>query len=232
MTAAHPRKHTRRRWTEADNAALRRLYPDLCTDDVARIMGRQINAVYRHAAVLGLKKTTAYLASEQAGRIQRGRQLPSMVAHQFKRGHTPWNDGKKGLDIGGKATRFAPGAKPPNTLPVGSYRINGGGHLQRKIGDAPGSSSKCWRGVAELVWVAAHGPVPPKHLVVFKPGQFTNVLDLITLARIECISMAENARRNGPHTKHPELARLVQLKGAITRQVNRITREAQEAAQT
>ena len=63
----------------------------------------------------------------------------------------------------------------------------------------------------------------------FKPGMKTNVLEQITLDRVECISMAENARRNHPRNKHPELAKLVQLKGAITRQVNRINREAQEA---
>ncbi len=39
-------------------------------------------------------------------------------------------------------------------------------------------------------------------------------------------SRAEIARRNHPMNKSLELARLVQLKGAITRQVNRIAREA------
>ncbi|KYZ79032.1 hypothetical protein PTBPS01_03975 [Burkholderia pseudomallei] len=57
---------------------------------------------------------------------------------------------------------------------------------------------------------------------------FTNKLEEITLDRVECISMAENARRNHPRSKSPELAKLVQLKGAITRQVNRIAREAKE----
>lgn len=65
--------------------------------------------------------------------------------------------------------------------------------------------------------------------MVFKPGMKTAVLEEITLDRVECISLAENARRNHPRNKHPEYARLVQLRGAITRQVNRINREAQEA---
>ena len=113
---------------------------------------------------------------------------------------------------------------------MGSYRINPDGHLQRKVAEVSGSNSKRWPNVAELVWIAANGPLPPKHIVVFKPGMRTNVLELITLDRVECISLAENARRNHPRNKHPEFARLVQIKGAITRQVNRIAREAKERA--
>lgn len=81
-----------------------------------------------------------------------------------------------------------------------------------------------------LVWEAANGPVPAGHIVVFKPGMRTVVLEEITLDRVELITRAENARRNHPRSRDPELGRLVQLKGAITRQVNRIAREAQEKA--
>lgn len=42
------------------------------------------------------------------------------------------------------------------------------------------------------------------------------------------MSRHENMRRNSYHTNYPpEVARLVQLKGAISRQVNRIKKEAQ-----
>ncbi|MFD1839535.1 hypothetical protein [Paracidovorax cattleyae] len=74
--------------------------------------------------------------------------------------------------------------------------------------------------------------MPDGHICVFKPGQRTTVLEEITADRVECISRAENARRNHPRNKSPELAKLVQLKGAITRQVNRIAREAKEGAST
>ncbi|MEG0000594.1 hypothetical protein [Comamonas sp.] len=113
-------------------------------------------------------------------------------------------------------------------MPVGSYRINKDGHLQRKIGEASGANHKRWRNVAELLWIEANGPLPAGHIVIFRPGMRTAVLEEITLDRIECISRADNARRNHPANKSPELARLVQLKGAITRQVNRIAREAEE----
>ena len=79
--------------------------------------------------------------------------------------------------------------------------------------------------VVDLVWMAAHGPVPAGHLVVFRPGCRTTVLADITLDKVECISMAEHARRNHPRSRSPELAKLVQLKGAITRQVNLIAQQ-------
>lgn len=79
------------------------------------------------------------------------------------------------------------------------------------------------------MWAAAHGPIPPRHIVVFKPGHKTTKPEHITADKLECITRAENARRNHPISHSPELAKLVQLKGAITRQVNRIRKESQAA---
>lgn len=220
-------KHTP--WPPRDVALLRELYPDHAATHIAAVLGCSAARVYAKAAALRLGKSEAFKASARSGRIQRGKHDPRMVATRFKPGNTAWNKGAR-YNPGGRSaqTRFKPGSKPHNTLPMGSYRLNKDGHLQQKISDEPGSPSKRWRTVAELVWVAAHGPVPPKHIVVFRPGMRTAVLEEITLERVECISMTENGRRNHPRNKSPELARLVQLKGAITRQVNRITREAQE----
>jgi hypothetical protein len=65
--------------------------------------------------------------------------------------------------------------------------------------------------------------------------QRATVLELITPDAVEAITRGENARgenarRNHPKNKSPELARLYQLKGAITRQVNRINKEAESTA--
>jgi hypothetical protein len=123
---------------------------------------------------------------------------------------------------------------PHTAQPVGSYRVvthqSGAQHLERKTSTTKGANHMRWTPVARLVWQAAHGPVPPGHIVVFKPGQKTLVLQDITLDRIECISRKENARRNHPSSSNPELARLIQLKGAITRQVNRINQESRATA--
>lgn len=227
----------RRYWTEQEIAFLSRLYPGTPTQSVADALGRCVKAVYYKAHILGLTKTPEYLAGEASGRIQRGRQDPRLVATQFKPGQVPHNKGKP-FDVARtnpavRANQFKPGSRPHTWVPVGSYRLNPDGHLQRKIGEAPGSPHLRWRNVSELVWCAANGPLPPGHIVVFKPGRFSAELEQITEDAVECISKADNARRNSAWARlPPEVARLTQLKGAITRQVNRITRETKEKEAT
>ena len=123
------------------------------------------------------------------------------------------------------------GAAQHNYVPIGSLRINADGHLERKVTDNPALyPARRWEPVYRHVWEAANGPIPEGHLVIFRPGMKTTKEEEITVDRLECITRAENARRNHPRTRSPELARLVQLKGAITRQVNRINREAEQAS--
>lgn len=221
----------RKAWTPDEDRKMRDLYPRMTGADVAQVLGRSLSSVFQRARKLSLEKSPEFLASDRSGRIARGKQHPNMIASQFKPGLQPWNKGVNWIAGGRSAeTRFVKGAKPHNTQPVGSYRINKEGNLQRKVSEDAGNNSKRWRTVAELVWVAANGPVPAKHIVVFKPGLRTCVLEEITVDKVECITRAENARRNHPRNHDPELGRLVQLKGAINRQVNRIAREAREQA--
>lgn len=211
---------TRKPWTEHDLDRLRTLYPGSPTRDLAGLFDRSIRSVYEKANQLGLKKTREFLASGLAGRLDGVRG----GATRFKLGHKTWNAGMKGLDIGGKATRFQPGQMPHNTHDVGAYRINRDGTLQRKIGTAKGSNSKRWRGVHELVWIAAHGPLPPGHIVVFKPGMRTTELAAITLDKVECISWAENMRRNTRHNLPKELNEVIGLRAALVRKINHRTK--------
>jgi hypothetical protein len=127
-----------------------------------------------------------------------------------------------------RATQFRAGQMPHNTQPIGSCRLDRDGTLQRKISNDKGSNSKRWRGVHELVWIEANGPVPPKHIVVFKPGMRTAELDEITLERVECISLAENMKRNTRHNLPPELNEVIQLRAVLTRQINKRAKHGQE----
>ncbi|MDP3793480.1 MAG: HNH endonuclease [Candidatus Uhrbacteria bacterium] len=220
----------RRRWTEPELQLLRALYPELHAADVAVLMERSVAQIYNAAFKTGLRKSAEYLASDTAARIRRGKQHPNMITSQFKAGHRTWNTGMKGWSAPGtEATRFKPGTKPHTTLPLGTYRINADGCLERKVSERSGAPHLRWQPVSRIVWEAAHGPVPAGHVVAFKAGRKTTVLERITLDALECISRGELARRNHPRARSPELAKLVQLKGAITRQVNRINREAAQA---
>lgn len=226
-------------WTAPEKDLLRKLYPDATGQAVAEALGRPLRSVYGMANALGLQKSDAFKASDLSGRVRRGRQHPSMVASQIKPGAVPWNkgvSGSTGMHPNCRATQFKKGAMAGaaqhNYVPIGSLRVSKDGYLERKLNDDPNVyPARRWVAVHRTVWEAAHGPIPPGHIVVFRPGMKTTVLELVTAERLECISRAENARRNHPRTKSPELAALVQLKGAITRQVNRIARESKETSQ-
>lgn len=204
-------------WTDEQEAILRARYANERTEDIAQAIGRDVKSLYQKALSLGLKKSAEFLASPAAGRTN-GRQG---MGTRFGTGLTPWNKGMKGLDIGGKATRFKSGQTPHNTKPIGSYRITRDGTLQRKINNDKGSNSKRWRGVHELVWVETNGPVPHGHIVVFRPGQRTDKVEEITIDRVECITFSENMKRNTVHNYPPEIAKAVQLIGALNRKINR-----------
>lgn len=238
MTKSRGINRPRRRWTEDQLDALRRLYPDFHADVVAKVMGVEVESVYRKARSLGIAKSAAFYAAERSRQSAVAKSDPRLIAGRFKRGLVPWNKGQN-IDVGGRSveTRFKRGEMPHTWMPVGSYRVARNArrpdqdHVEQKVAETPGPNHLRWTPVSRLVWEKAHGPVPQGSIVVFKPGMKTVVPEDITLDRLECITKAENAARNHPRTRDPELARLVQLKGAITRQVNRIKRNAEELQQ-
>lgn len=224
-----------RHWRPEQLFMLRWLYPDFKADEVAQCIGRSVGSVHRKAVLLEIGKSDAFKASFSSGRIQAANTDPRMVATRFKPGHKTWNEGVKGstgLHDNCRKTQFKPGQKPHTWVPVGSYRINtskGVPRLERKMNETPGPNHVRWIPVARLVWEQHNGPIPPKHIIVFADSkQATTVLEEITVDKLICISRKENALRNSMYAKNHELGRLSQLKGAITRQINRITREHKE----
>jgi hypothetical protein len=234
-------KAPRRFWTAIELDLLRSMYAECHTEDVAAWVGRGVGQCYQAAAKHGLRKSADYLASDAACRLRRGEETEAMKANRFQPGQAAWNKGRSGEETGtgthpnSRRTQFKAdgslrGAAQHNYVPIGSLRISKDGYLERKVTDDHPVPARRWVAVHRLVWEAANGPIPAGHIVSFRPGRKTKVLEEVTVDRLECISRAENARRNHPRNRCPELARLVQLKGAITRQVNRISREAQEHA--
>lgn len=223
-------------WTEVDLSLVRQHYADTLTDDLARALGRTASSVYQLARKLGLSKSEAHLASEAAGRIQRGKQHAAMKATQFRPGQPAWNKGLKGVvgvQEACRATQFKPGRAPQeakNYRPIGSLRVCRDGYVERKVSDDPSIyPARRWVAVHRLVWEAEHGPIPAGHAVVFKCGQHTTDAEAVTLDRIELVSRAELMRRNSYHTNYPpEVARLIQLTGAVQRQINKRAKHEQE----
>lgn len=221
MTKSRGIKKPRHVWTAGQTDTLRRRYADTVTADLAREFGVPVRAVYAQAFRMGLSKSAEFQASSKSGRILRGGKLS--IATQFKPGIVPANKGlrRPGYTAGNMAaTQFRKGNRPHTWVPVGSHRVNGDGYLDRKMTD-DGPPYKHWVGVHRLVWIEAHGPVPDGHAVVFRPGRKTTVLEEITLDALELVTRAELMRRNTVHNLPPELAKLVQLRGAVNRQINR-----------
>lgn len=213
------RRPNPRPWTAQEDAILRATYPYVHNRVLADRLGRTEPAISNRAVQMGLKKDPEYLA---------------LHSTRFKPGQKPWNTGRKGYQPGGRSvqTRFKPGkmsgAAARQYKPIGSLRVTHDGYLERKVTDEHPVPARRWVGVHRLVWEAAHGPVPDGYVVRFRDGMRTAKLEEITPDRLELVSRAEHARRNHPISRDPEYARLVQLKGAITRQVNRIAREHKE----
>jgi hypothetical protein len=211
----------KRCWTKADDAQLRRLYPDLPTTTVARRLRRTVPATYGRAGLLGLAKSAAYQASPEACRLRRGDEIGK--AFRFPPGHVPAN---KGLRRPGYArgrmreTQFKPGVSSWRTMPVGSTRLIEG-YLYRKVSAVPHVPySVNWKAEHWLIWTAARGPVPAGSALAFKNGDKTDV----RLENIVCLTRRQLMARNSVHTLPEPLARAVQLVGALTRQIRRRTR--------
>jgi hypothetical protein len=217
----------RRRWTAVELELLRRNYADSRTAELATALDRKVEHVYAKANALGLVKSDAYLASADACRLRRGDNLGA--AHRFAKGHVPANKGlrRPGFAPGNmKKTQFKKGQMPHTWKPIGSYRINADGVVEFKFSEEPGAYTKRWIPVHRKVWIEANGPVPAGHVVAFRPGRRTTDPALITLDAIELITKVENMRRNTLHTIYPpELVKVTQLRGALTRRINRRARE-------
>lgn len=219
MTA---KQNRRTAWKPEQIALLTSLYPDTPTSEVATLLGTSTLRIYGKASSLGLKKSPEFLASNASGRLQAQRGERT----RFKKGMVPWNKGKQ-YEAGGKSldTRFKKGDRTGRAnqiyQPIGAERISKDGYLQRKINDDM-PMYKRWRGVHIIVWEAINGPLPAGHALCFKDGNKQNT----AFGNLELVTRAELMRRNTCHRYPKEIAQLVQLRGAITRKINRIERKS------
>lgn len=217
--------YPRRRWTDEEVQRLREMYPDHRAEDIAQAFGKSTAAIWGMAQTLGLRKSIDYLESPKSGRLLSGDTKGQGT--RFKPGHSSWNKGTRFVAGGRSAeTRFAPGQAPHNTREIGSYRIRHDGYLEMKFSDAPGGPSARWRTVHRMVWEREHGPTPVCCIVVFRPGMFTAELHEITLDRLELVTRQELMKRNTIHKLPEELVSVIRLKGSVTRQINKRTRQA------
>lgn len=207
----------KKHWTLAELAHLRSVYPDTPNQVLSGQMGRSTKAICLKARQLGIHKSAAFMAAE-GGR--------------FQAGFTPWNKGvpgSTGKQDGCKATQFKAGRPPQassNYRPIGSIRLTVYGYIEQKVTDDRSLyPARRWAPVHRLVWERDVGPIPPGHIVAFKPGMLTTDPEQITPDRLDCITRRENMLRNTCHRYGKDIAQLTQLRAAITRQLNKKEKE-------
>jgi hypothetical protein len=196
-------------------------YPNTSTQTLCGLLSRSTSAVYGRAALMGLKKSGAYLESPDACRLRRGDNVGA--ATRFRPGQIPHNKGlrRPGWSRGRMAeTQFKPGQRPHTWKPIGSTRLSKDGYLQRKISDT-GYPPKDWKGEHIILWEKVHGPVPEGHAVVFKDRDRTH----ITNDNLELISRSELMRRNTIHNYPQELAAVIRLSGKLKRKLRSLHEE-------
>lgn len=211
-------RRKRRVWTPAEDDLMRQLYLTHTAHELVPILDRPPKAIWHRAYDLGIRKSRDWIAERARQANLRGDH--GGRAHRFKPGQKPWNYGIE-YQAGGRSaeTRYAPGNRSGRAVamwqPVGATRIKDG-YLERKINDGMPIHRR-WRGEHLVIWEAVNGPLPKGHAIVFRDGERTH----ITLENLELVSRRELMRRNTVHRWGEEIARLVQLKGAITRQLNK-----------
>jgi len=214
-------------WTERELEMLDILYPELPTEAVAWALGRSVCSVNGAVCKLGLHKSAAYMASPEPYALRRD---PSIGApFRFRPGHVSANKGlrRPGYAPGRMAeTQFKPGILNGTAKllyrPVGTILTDHEGYRRIKIrertkGDPQGWSPAVWPLLHWQVWEQHHGPIPAGHKIVFRDGNRAHC----EIDNLELITDAELMRRNSVHNLPAELQQVIQLNGALKRQIRR-----------
>lgn len=212
-----------RAWTQAEFDVLRARYELELTRNIARDLGRPLGSTHQHARDLGLSKPRwliAQWACERSARPDHGG-----VRTRFKPGQVPWSKGTKGvagMHPNSRRTQFRKGHVSerwdPEAYIVGALRINADGGLDMKIRNGPYRlGDPPWVSLARWVWIRARGAIPAGMVLRARNGDAhdTRIENLYLASRRELM------RENTVHNLPPDVAGVIQLRGALNRQINR-----------
>lgn len=200
-------------WTDAMVEVLTKRYPNEPSLAIAIDLGIKTHHVYQKAGRMGLKKTAEFLAGPLSGRTDGKRG----GASRFQAGHQTWNKGTN-FTAGGRSaeTRFKKGNRTHTWHPIGFERVTKDGLLQRKMTEHFHSPSD-YVSVHLLTYQEHHKTIVPRgYVVIFEDGNKRN----FDITNLKMVSRAELMKRNSVHNLPKELAELVQLRGAVNRQIN------------
>lgn len=198
-------------WSPDKKKKLIALYPDHTNLEIASILGSTESAVGGMAFKLKLRKSAEFLFEHSSKGF-------------FPKGHQPMNKGLKQTEYmsdaqieKSKATRFKKGNIPGNHKPVGYERITRDGYIEVKTAEPNVFELK-----HRLIWIEHNGEIPPGYNIQFKDGNRQNVC----IENLYMISRSEQLKtENSMYARYPEeVQQLFKLKGALSRQINKATK--------
>lgn len=138
----------------------------------------------------------------------------------YQKGQEPFNKGKKWKEFmtrqgmrNSRKTQIKKGAVPPNHKPVGYERVSKDGYIEVKVGEG----LRQFRLKHRVVWEQHYGPIPKGYNVEFKNRDKKDLRPENLVLR----TRKENMKQNTYHNYGPEIARTIQLRGALNRQINK-----------
>lgn len=199
-------------WTPQMIRLMKKLYHNHSCEEIGKLIGKKASAVQSKGYDMGLRKDPEWLRKQS-------------LKGAFKKGHVPSNKGKKWDEYlskekqeAARSTCFKKGQMPKNHKPVGWERKTRDGYWEVKVAEP-----RTFKAKHRLLWEQHHGPIPKGVNIVFIDGNTDN----ITIENLRAETMEEKFNRCcSIHTRFPkELRELVQLKGALQRQLNKASGE-------
>lgn len=198
-----------KRFTAIEDQFIEDHYLSLSGCDIGRLLNRPKGSVRQRMKLLGLI-------------------VPDDIKQQFidssfyKKGQEPFNKGVEQSSWMSKAaiqkirtTQFKKGHLPHNTLQdfaVAKRKDKSGiTYLYIRV------SLSEWVPLHRYIWEQANGPIREAHNIVFKDRNSLNC----NLDNLEILSNAALLSRNSAHRFGPEIFKIIQLRGALNRQINK-----------
>lgn len=207
--------------SESDKEYISIHFPDNPTADIAKHIGCSYCTVAAYASKNGLKKDPLFM--QRIGREQMMKLDHGGRKHQFPKKHIPMNKGLKMSEYMSEeaiartaATRFQKGHVPHNSKNFGKPFL----YLNKKKGESTWLILVDGTRVSYLKHLCRqHGIDMEGKVARLKPGFDKSKLP--TMDDVDIISFRENMQMNTLHRFPKEISKLIQLKGALNRQIRK-----------